>query len=172
MTNTPIPGLAKTKREIIRVAGKLREIVTVHDEAGNILHKVMSPLMIEFYPRDVFQVIVGASILAIPVGFTEETWRLGETLPFMNVFGLFLISVAFVSLFAYYNYYRGRMKEHSGEFFKRVFSTYLFSFVMVAVLLTLIQRAPWELDWILAIKRIIIVTFPASMSAAVADMIK
>jgi uncharacterized membrane protein len=38
--------------------------------------------------------------------------------------------------------------------------------------LTLLDKAPWQTDSILALKRTIIIAFPASLSAAVADMIK
>ena len=165
-------GKTKTDQEIIRVAGRLKEITTVRDEAGNILHKIIAPLMLEFHPRDIFQVIVGASILAVPVGFTEETWQLGGSLPLVNILGLLFLSVLFISLFVYHNYYRRRFAVHKKEFFKRVISTYFFSFLIVALILTLIQRAPWNIDWALALKRIIVVSFPASMSAAVADTIK
>jgi uncharacterized membrane protein len=162
----------KTKKEYVRMAGKLGEMITVSDEKGNVLDKIFSPLMIEFHPRDVMQVIVGASILAIPVSFTEEVWSLGVNLPLRNVVGILLLSIFFISSFIYYNYYRGNLQGNTVQFFKRAISTYLFSFLTVAILLTLIERAPWGVDWILAVKRIILVSFPASMSAAVADMIK
>jgi len=42
----------------------------------------------------------------------------------------------------------------------------------VAGLLTIIEVAPWSTDLALTIKRMIIVAFPASMSAVVADTIK
>jgi uncharacterized membrane protein len=162
----------QTHKEIIRIAGKLRELVTVKDESGNILHKVMSPLMLEFKIKDMLQVMVGASILAIPVGFTEETWSLAASLPLLNVLGFLALSLLFISSFVYYNYYRDNLKGQFDEFVKRVASTYFISFIIVALILTLIQRTPWTTDIILALKRVIIVAFPASMSAAVADMIK
>ncbi len=162
-----------TKKEIIRVGGKLKEIVTVVDSKGNLLHKIISPLMVEFYARDVVQIIVGASILAIPIAFTEETWRLGELLPLVNVIGIMLMSLFFIAVFVFYNYYRkSQLREHWDEFLKRVFSTYIISFLVVALVLTLIEKAPWSTDHLLAIKRVILVAFPASMSAAVADMLK
>lgn len=167
-----MPLKFQTKREVIRIAGRLREIVTVRDEKGNLLHRIVSPLMIEFRPRDVLQVMVGASILAIPVGFTEETWNLAETLPFFNVLSFLVLSLLFISAFVYYNYYKNNLKGNRKEFLKRIFSTYVVSFIVVAVLLTLIQRTPWTTDLTLAIKRTILVTFPASMSAAIADVIK
>ena len=165
--------MQKSKREIIDVEGKLREIVTVYDDSGKVLHKMMRPLMLEFKPKDVLQVVIGATILAIPVGFTEETWKLGEMLPIENVIGFMLISLFFISAFVYYNYYRANgIKGHYKKFFKRVLSTYIISFLVVALLLTLIQKAPWGLNSVLAYKRTVLVAFPASMSAAIADMIK
>lgn len=125
-----------------------------------------------FYLHDVLQVIVGASILAVPVGFTEEAWKLGEALPFFNILALFVISLIFISAFTYYHYHQKFFRRHWPHFIKRVFSTYLISFFVVALLLTIIQATPWQTNVIVALKRIVIVSFPCSMSAAVADTIK
>ncbi|MBW2977547.1 DUF2391 family protein [Candidatus Woesearchaeota archaeon] len=127
----------------------------------------------EFQFKDLLQILIGASILAIPVGFTEETWELGASLPFINVLFLLIVSVLFVSAFTYYHYYAEQgLQKHFSEFIKRIISTYIASFIVVAVLLTIIQRTPWTTDFILALKRTIIVTFPSSMSAVVADILK
>jgi len=162
----------KTERKIVKVAGSFKEVVTVKDEAGKVLHKIINPLMITFRLKDVLQVIVGASILAIPVAFTEETWKLGESLPLLNIILLMALSLTFISLFIYYNYYREHLKEHWEEFTKRALSTYMIAFLVVALILTIIQMAPWSTDLLLAFKRIVLVAFPASMSGAVADTIK
>lgn len=162
----------KTKREVIRVAGKLKEIVTVKDEKGNIIQRIISPLMVEFYARDLMQVVIGSAVLAIPVAFTEEAWNLGQTLPLLNVSLILFISLSFIGIFVYYNFYKGDIKKHRKEFLKRVVSIYLFSFAVVSILLIIIQRAPWTTDLVLALKRSILVSFPASMSAAISDMIK
>jgi hypothetical protein len=44
--------------------------------------------------------------------------------------------------------------------------------LVVALILTIIQKCPWGVDNILALKRIAIVAFPASMSATISDTIK
>lgn len=162
----------KTEKKVMRVDGRLKEIVTVRDEKGKVLQKIVSPLMVEFRPRDFIQVLVGATILAIPVAYTEETWRLGETLPLFSVILIGIMSVLFISMFVYYNFYRKHFEKHTWEFIKRVFFTYFLSCIIVAVLLSLIDKAPWTTDWLLAVKRIVLVALPASMSASVADMIK
>jgi uncharacterized membrane protein len=68
-----------------RIAGRLLRIVPILDAAGKIIQYVVSPLRVELRRRDIMQILVGSSILAIPVGFTEETWDLGVTLPMNNV---------------------------------------------------------------------------------------
>jgi len=155
-----------------RVGGYLHRVVPIADSAGNIISHALKPLMVEFRPRDLMQVIVGASILAVPVAFTEETWRLGQTLPFRNVQILSAVSLLFIALFVYFNFYRFAFKGHVLEYVKRVVSIYLFSLLVVSALLTVIQQAPWASNVVLAVKRVLIVAFPASMSAAVSDALK
>ena len=162
----------RTKKEVVNVAGRLEEITTVSDEKGKVLKRIMRPLMIKFHLKDMLQVIIGASILAIPVGYTEETWHLGDTLPLLNIMGFLILSLLFIGAFTYYHYYRNHMKNHGTEFVKRTFLTYIFAFIVVAVLLTLIQRTPWTTDFLLAFKRTVIVTLPASLSGTIADVIR
>ncbi|AKJ63323.1 DUF2391 family protein [Kiritimatiella glycovorans] len=155
-----------------RIGGYLHRVVPVAGGAGKAAQYVLLPLMVEFRPRDLMQVIVGASILAVPVAFTEETWRLGETLPAGNVIALSTISLLFIGLFVYFNFYRYVFREHVVEYVKRVAAIYLLSLFVVGVLLSLIGKCPWGTDAVLALKRILIVAFPASMSAAVSDTLK
>ena len=141
-------------------------------EKLDIFHKIISPSTVEFLPKDVLQVLIGASILAIPVGFTEETWSLGATLPMLNIIGFIVISLLFIGAFTYYHYHKHTLHLHKEEYVKRVIFTYIIAFIVVAILLALIQKAPWSTDWILAFKRTVIVAFPSSMSGAIADTIR
>lgn len=162
----------KQEPVIRRIGGYLHRVVPVMDGAGKVLNYTLSPLMVEFHPRDLMQVIVGASLLAVPLAFTEETWVLGSNLPLVNVLILSALSLLFIALFVYFNFYRFAFKGHVLEYFKRVFAIYIFSLLVVATLLTIIQKCPWSTDPVLAIKRMLIVSFPASMSAAVSDTLK
>lgn len=157
---------------IKRINGYLHKLTPIVDGTGKIISHTITPFMVEFKPRDLMQVIVGASILAVPVAFTEETWKLGEELALTNVLLLAGISILFIAMFVYFNFYRFQLKNHLFEYIKRVIATYFVSFIIVGVLLTIIQRCPWDTNIILALKRVIIVTFPASMSAALSDSIK
>jgi uncharacterized membrane protein len=162
----------KIERQLIHIGRSLRELVIIRDAKGTIMQRAMHPLMLEFHPHDILQVIVGSMLLAIPVGFTEEVWRLGETLSWTRVLLLSATSLLFISSFVYAHSYRKHWGNYKGEFFKRVLGTYVFSMLVAALFLLFIDKAPWDIDMAVAIKRTIIVAFPASMSAAVADMIK
>jgi uncharacterized membrane protein len=161
-------------RDVIKDAANVPTGVghAVQEEMSDFMRRATNPLRTEFRPKDLLQVIIGASILAVPVGFTEETWRLGGELPMQNILILSSISIIFIGTFVYYNYYRKNFSKHWGEYAKRVLSTYLFSLGVVAGFLTLIGVAQWDIDLMLSLKRVILVSFPASMSAVVADTIK
>jgi len=162
------------------VADTIKDVATlpldvaraVKDEIQDILRRATNPLRTEFLLKDLLQVIIGATILAVPVGLSDESWKLGNELPASRIAILAAISLIFIGTFVYYNYYRGTFSEHWDEYVKRVLSTYLFSLLVVAGLLSLIEVAPWTMDLALTLKRTIIVAFPASMSAVVADTIK
>jgi uncharacterized membrane protein len=157
---------------IRRIGGYLHKVVPVFDNTGKIINYAVKPLMVEFKLRDLMQVIIGSVILAIPVGVTEEVWVLSESLPLGNVLWFAGVSLFFIAFFVYFNYYKGQTKKYSLEFIKRVAITYVISLLVVAGFLTMIQKAPWEADLLLALKRTIIVAFPASMSATISDIIK
>ena len=55
---------------------------------------------------------------------------------------------------------------------KRIVVIYILSFMIVAIILSVIQRAPWSVDGMLAFKRTVIVTFPSALSAAIAGNLK
>ena len=143
-------------------------------EAGVV--KVINPVNIDFDIHDLFQVIIGATILAVPVGFTQETWDLGSSLPISNIFILIAITLFFISIFTYFHYHRHQMKRnpehHISRMIKRVFITYFFSFAVVAALLWAIDVTPWATDPLLAFKRVAIVTLPSALGATISDTIK
>lgn len=162
----------KPESFIRRIGGYLHRVIPIVDSAGKVVSYTLKPWMVEFRPRDLMQIIVGACILAVPVAFTEETWNLGKELPLRNILFLSGLSLVFIALFVYFNFYRFTMRGYIFEYCKRVLAVYLVSLLVVGVILTIIQKCPWGDDNWLSIKRILIVAFPASMSAAVSDTLK
>jgi uncharacterized membrane protein len=156
-----------------RKNGKIKELMK-SEEPQKGLRRIfaLGPISLEFENKDFLQVIVGATLLAIPVMFTEEVWRLGESLHTVNIVAIALVSLVFISLFTYYNYYHGSLKGNIHRFLERVLVTYVMSILIVSLLLSLIDQAPWTINWVLAVKRVILISLPASMSAVVADILK
>ncbi|PLX21536.1 DUF2391 domain-containing protein [Candidatus Parcubacteria bacterium] len=152
--------------------GYLLKVIPVLDEAGNIINHTVRSFKVELHLSDVAQIIIGATLLSIPLGFTEETWKLGESLSLNRVLLLSLVSVLFIGLFLYLRFYKDQLKKLWFEYIKRILVTYGLSLIVVGILLTIIDKCPWGIDNILAIKRIIIVSFPASMSATLSDALK
>lgn len=165
-------GTPTSESRVERIEGELHSVRSVSDESGDILYRIVNPLMMEFRVRDVVQLVVGAYVLAIPVAFTEEVWVLAERLPMLNIAGIAGTSIVFLSLFCYFIFYEGHLRGHEWEFLKRVASAYLLTVAVAAMLLTMIDQTTWTTDVLLGVKRTILVAFPACFSATVVDSLK
>jgi uncharacterized membrane protein len=152
-----------------RIHGSLYEIVKVKDDEGQVVRTFQIPLKVEIKIKDVLQIIVGSSILAVPVAFTTEVWDMGHDLPWANVIALAAVGFVFLASFIYFSAYRNHMKMYGSEFLVRVLASYLLSLLVVGFLLTIVSKCPWFSDFDVALKRTMIGAFPASMSATVTD---
>lgn len=119
--------------------------------------------------EDVSQVFVGAFALAVPISFSEEAWRLGETLPWFNLGLLFALSLMFLSLFAFQSVFQQNISKRITTFVFRIVIAYVISAFVVALVLTCLDKLPIIDSPILALKRIIVITMPASMGAIIVD---
>lgn len=119
--------------------------------------------------EDASQVFVGAFALAVPISFSEEAWRLGETLPWPNLIMLILLSVMFLGVFAYQNVFQQNIHRRIATFVFRILVAYIISALVVALVLFSLDKLPiWDSP-ILALKRIVVITMPASMGAIIVD---
>ena len=73
-----MPEEHKSKHTIQRIGGYLHRIVPIVDSTGQVISHVTRPFMVEVKARDVMQMMVGASILAIPVGFDGRNLDAGH----------------------------------------------------------------------------------------------
>jgi uncharacterized membrane protein len=122
-----------------------------------------------FNLEDASQVLVGAFALAVPISFSEEAWRLGESLPMANLLMLLSLSVIFLSFFAYQSVFQSRIRHRVSIFVFRVFIAYSIAAIVVALVLLCLDKLPLLTEPIVAIKRVIVITMPASMGAIVVD---
>ena len=156
--------------ETKRINGYLKEIVTFLDDSGNPIGHSINPLMVELKPRDITQLFVGSLLVSSPLCFTEEVWKISETLPKENILYFFILSIGAVMSFVYFNFYRFRLRGHVIEFIKRIFFTYAISLASTVLVLFLIGKFQWGDSHSTA--RVIIIGFPSLFGAMVTDYLK
>jgi uncharacterized membrane protein len=122
-----------------------------------------------FNLEDASQITIGAFALAVPISFSEEAWRLGESLPITNLLLIFILSVGFLSFYAYQSVFQGKIKYRISVFVLRIFIAYLIAGLVVSFVLLSLDKFPLFAEPAIAIKRLIVITMPASMGAIVVD---
>lgn len=159
-------------QSLVRIGGHLHKLTPIVDQAGQVVHHAVTPLMVEIKAADLIQILVGAALLAVPVALTEEAWNLAEQLSTVRILLLAGVSLSLIAVFVYCNFYQHHLRENLGPYVARVLLTFLASLLVAGLLLTLLDRCPWGTDPVLALRRIVIVAFPAAMSAALSDSIR
>ena len=130
------------------------------------------PMVRPFGMRDVSEIAVGSVILAFPVSLSEEVWNIGAELSVWRAFMISLGSVVFITWFGYHRFYAGNVRDKRLEFFIRVLTVYFVTVVVAGIILLSIDRLELFVDPVVALKRTLIVAFPASFSATVVDSIR
>lgn len=126
-------------------------------------------MKLSFNFEDASQIFVGAFALAVPIAFSEEAWKLGETLPTPNLLMLFTLSVVFLSLFTYESVFQRDIKARRFVFVSRIIIAYAITAFVVALVLFCLNKLPLMLDPIVSLKRIVVISMPASMGAIIVD---
>jgi len=124
---------------------------------------------LNFDLEDASQVAIGAFALAIPISFSEEAWSLSKTLPAENILLITALSVMFLAFFTYESVFQGDITYRIPVFLFRILIAYVVAGLVVALVLTALDKFPIVADPIIAIKRLIIITMPASMGAIIVD---
>ncbi|OMH36146.1 DUF2391 family protein [Motiliproteus sp. MSK22-1] len=124
---------------------------------------------LSFNLEDASQVTIGAFALAVPISFSEEAWKLGETLPLTNLLFIFVLSVLFLSFFAYESVFQANIKYRVSAFVIRIIIAYMIAVLVVALVLFSLNKFPLLTEPGIALKRLIVITMPASMGAIIVD---
>ncbi len=119
--------------------------------------------------EDIIQVTIGASALTIPVAFSEESWKLSESLPTLNLIVLILLSLFFINIYSFQGIFQGQIKHRLSHFVLRTIIDYIITFLVVFIILFALNRMPILEEPLIAFKRIIILSFPASMGGVIVD---
>ena len=127
------------------------------------------PTASQFAMVDAAEIALGACVMAFPVAVTEEVWNLGAELSTTRALLFALASIFFLAVLILV-LHRHDLKGSSGrDFFKRVLSTYGLTLLISAALLYGVDRFDLVGEPMIAIKRMILVAFPASFAATVVD---
>lgn len=119
--------------------------------------------------EDIIQICVGAFALAVPISFSEEAWQLAETLPFSNLLLLFSLSLIFLSLYTFESVFQRNINTRRVLFVTRIVIAYLITFLIVCLVLLSIDKLPIFSDPLIALKRVVVISMPASMGAIIVD---
>ncbi|MFT5227988.1 MAG: putative membrane protein [Ulvibacter sp.] len=119
--------------------------------------------------EDIIQVVIGASALTVPVAFSEESWRLSETLPLFNVIFILFLSLLFIGLYSVQGIFQGHIKHRYYILIARTIVDYAVTLIVVFIILFALNRMPIFDDPIVAIKRVILLSFPASIGGVIVD---
>ncbi|MCW8896076.1 MAG: DUF2391 family protein [Sulfurimonas sp.] len=122
-----------------------------------------------FNLEDASQIAIGSFALAVPISFSEEAWRLSETLPMFNLIVIFVISMGFLALFTYGSVFQSNIKNRYPVFLFRIIAAYFIAVLVVALVLWSLDKFPLLSEPAIAIKRLIVIAMPASMGAIIVD---
>ena len=124
---------------------------------------------VEFSRQDVAEIAIGCCIMAFPVATAEEIWTLGETLSTVRALLLAVASIFFLALLMYQLHHSTVAGSDRRDFALRVVSTYGLTLVISALILFSIDRLDLFDEPQVALKRVILVAFPASFAATTVD---
>ena len=124
---------------------------------------------LSFNLEDAGQVMIGAFALAVPISFSEEAWRMGHLLPFANLGLLMMMSILFLSLYTYQSVFQGDIRGRRLVYVARILIAYVLTAFVVSLILLALDKFPIATEPLVAIKRLIIISMPASMGAIIVD---
>ena len=162
----------ETVKRVERRNGRLHSIHEIRDKTGRVVSHVATPLKVELHGDDIAQLVAGACVMAIPIAFTEEVWNLGTTLGADRIVLVMLTSLVTLGFFVRSLFYPGKqLGEYRADFIKRVAVGYVVTLTVAMLLLVLIDKGPLD-GYLLALKRAVLIAFPASFAATAVDYIK
>ena len=119
--------------------------------------------------EDLGQIIIGSTMLSVPIAFTEEAWRISEDIRLPNLCLIIFLTLCFIGLYSYQGIYEGSVPRRRHIFIIRILINYFVTCAVVSVVLLSLDKLPLMENLLVSLNRVIIVAFPASMGAVVID---
>ena len=121
---------------------------------------------------DVAEMLVGGIAMAFPVAMTEEAWNLGEELSWFRITVLLVGSICILGWYGIHIFHGGKLRENWRHFVIRLAVVYLLTAILCTLLLVLLDRWPILDDPGVALRRTILVAFPAVFAATIVDSLR
>jgi uncharacterized membrane protein len=128
-----------------------------------------NPKAPQFRWHDLGEIAVGACIVAFPVAMTDEVWTLSAELSIYRVLSFAIISIALLTIVIFLIHRHEQFPLSHRTLVVRVAMTYSVTLLISLLLLLGIDRIDLLQEPLVAIKRVIIVAFPASFAATAVD---
>ncbi len=119
--------------------------------------------------RDVAEFASGAGVIAFPIAATEEIWNLSIELSLSRALLIAVATLFSIGVIVWLLYHKGELPEDRQDFLLRVLTGYGLTLLISAGLLLMIDRLELATDPVLALKRTILVAFPASFAGTAVD---
>lgn len=132
----------------------------------------MKERALPFSRKDLAEIVVAAFALALPLSVTEEVWNLGNDLQLRNVLLIVAVSYSAIAYSVRSHFYGGNLEGNRGEYAKRILSVYALTLLVAALCLLAVDKLPLLADPVVALKRTILVSLPASFVATMFDSLR
>ena len=119
--------------------------------------------------RDLAEIIIGSLVLAFPVAVTEEVWNMSAEISLTRALLIALGSLVFISFFVRTTYFHETTMTSSKQVAVRALTVYVVTLLVSATTLIVLDKLPLFDGTLVALKRSIIVAFPASFAATAVD---
>ncbi|WP_327078758.1 DUF2391 family protein [Photobacterium halotolerans] len=96
-------------------------------------------------------------------------YKLSESLPLLNLSVLVVLTLLFMGLYAYQSMFGQNIRKRVPVFLARVLGAYLITYLVVCLILFSLNQFPIIDNWVVAVKRALIIAMPASMGAIIVD---
>ena len=119
--------------------------------------------------RDMAEMLLGAVALAYPLVVTEEVWHLGQAMTWPRALALWFGSAVVIGWYGTHAFQHGSFRKNWGQIILRVLVAHGLTFAVCATLLLVMDKFPILTDPGIALRRAMIVMYPAAFAATILD---
>jgi hypothetical protein len=105
----------------------------------------------------------------VPVEFVLATIPRTSTGKLLNLFMIFTLSIFILGFFTYESVFQANIKHRIPVYLIRIVIAYSIAAIVVSLVLVSLNKFPLLTESTIALKRLVVITMPASMGAIIVD---